>query len=76
MKVLQIKCPRCQQPIYSKVKDRAFYCNHCRTMHIRNGGRNVIDFDIAEFNVNSAAGPGLSCRSGGCSRPSRSTSPR
>jgi len=53
MKVVQIKCPRCQQPIYSKVKDLAFYCNHCRTMHIRNGGTNVIDFDIAEFNVNS-----------------------
>ncbi|MCG7844854.1 MAG: hypothetical protein MIO90_05430 [Methanomassiliicoccales archaeon] len=54
MKVIQIKCPRCQQPIYSKVKDLAFYCNHCRTMHIRDGGVNIIDFDIAEFNVNSA----------------------
>lgn len=54
MKVVQIKCPRCQQPIYSKVKDMAFYCSHCRTMHIRNGGTNVIDFDIAEFKVNSA----------------------
>jgi len=53
MKVVQIKCPRCQQPIYSKVKDRAFYCNHCRTMHVRNGGPNIIDFDIAEFNINA-----------------------
>ncbi len=53
MKVVQIKCPRCQQPIYSKVKDLAFYCHHCHTMHIRNGGVNVIDFDIAEFNVNA-----------------------
>lgn len=53
MKVIQIKCPRCQQPIYSKVKDRAFYCSHCRTMHIRNGGPNVIDFDIGEFSMNA-----------------------
>ena len=50
MKVVQIKCPRCQQPIYSKVKDLAFYCGHCRTMHIRDGGVNIIDFDIGEFN--------------------------
>jgi hypothetical protein len=50
MKVVQIKCPRCQQPINSKVKDLAFYCSHCRTMHVRDGGVNVIDFDIAEFN--------------------------
>jgi len=53
MKVVQIKCPRCQQPIYSKIKDRAFYCNHCRTMHIRNGGPNIIDFDIGEFSINA-----------------------
>ena len=54
MKVLQIKCPNCHQPIYSKVKDRAFYCHHCRTMHIRNGGTEIIDFDIAEFNPNAS----------------------
>ncbi len=53
MKVVQVKCPRCQQPIYSKVKDLAFYCQHCRTMHIRNGGTNIIDFDIAEFSPNA-----------------------
>jgi len=53
MRVVQIKCPSCQQPIYSKVKDRAFYCHHCRTMHIRNGAPTVIDFDIAEFRPNS-----------------------
>jgi hypothetical protein len=53
MKVLQIKCPRCQQPIYSKTKDLTFYCPHCRTMHVRDGGVNIIDFDIAEFNVNA-----------------------
>jgi len=53
MKVVQVKCPRCGQPIYSKTKDQAFYCAHCRTMHIRNGGTNVIDFDIAEFNRNA-----------------------
>jgi hypothetical protein len=53
MRVLQIKCPRCQQPIYSKTKDLAFYCPHCRTMHVRDGGVHIIDFDIAEFNVNA-----------------------
>jgi len=52
MKVVQVKCPRCQQPIYSKVKDMAFYCNHCRTMHVRDGGVDILEFDIAEFNVN------------------------
>lgn len=53
MKVIQIKCPRCHQPIYSKVKDSAFYCQQCRTMHIRNGGVSIIDFDIGEFNLNA-----------------------
>lgn len=53
MKVVQIKCPRCNQPIYSKVKDLAFYCPHCRTMHVRDGGTNIIDFDIADFAMNA-----------------------
>jgi len=53
MQVIQIKCPKCGNPIYSKQKDTVFYCTNCSTMHIRNGGVEVLDFEIGEFNRNA-----------------------
>jgi hypothetical protein len=48
MKVVVIKCPKCSQPIYSKVKDTVFFCDKCNTLHARNGGVQVLDHEIAE----------------------------
>ncbi len=50
MNVIQVTCPSCNTPIYSKVRDRLFYCNRCNTMHVRDGGVEKLDFEIAEFN--------------------------
>lgn len=49
MKVIQVKCPSCNSPIYSKQRDRLFYCDRCSVMHVRDGGVDKIDFEIAEF---------------------------
>ncbi|HUV60556.1 MAG TPA: hypothetical protein VMW71_00105 [Thermoplasmata archaeon] len=49
MKVVQVKCPSCNSPIYSKQRDRMFYCDKCNVMHVRDGGVDKIDFEIAEF---------------------------
>jgi hypothetical protein len=50
MQVIQVKCPKCGNPIMSKQKDTVFYCSNCGVMHIRNGGISVLDFEIGEFN--------------------------
>ena len=50
MKVVQVKCPSCNSPIYMKQVDRMFYCDKCNIMHVRNGGIEKVDFEIAEFN--------------------------
>ena len=49
MKVVQVKCPSCNSPIYSKQRDRLFHCDNCKTMHVRDGGVRKIDYEIAEF---------------------------
>lgn len=49
MKVVQAKCPQCGQPIMSKVLDQLFYCENCRTIHSRNGGVNVLQYEIADL---------------------------
>jgi len=49
MKVVQVRCPSCNSPIYSKQRDRMFYCDKCNVIHVRDGGVDKIDFDIAEF---------------------------
>ena len=53
MQVIQVKCPKCGNPIYSKQKDIVFYCTNCNTMHIRNGGVQVLDIEIGDFNKNA-----------------------
>jgi hypothetical protein len=50
MKVVQVKCPNCSQPIYSKMNDIVFYCEYCRTLHIRDEATRVLDYEIADFN--------------------------
>lgn len=54
MKVVQVKCPSCNSPIYMKQKDKVFYCDKCNVMHIRESGvPEKIDFEIAEFSPNA-----------------------
>lgn len=55
MKVTQVKCPACGTAIYSKEKDRLFFCTQCNTMHVRDGGVEKIEYEIAEFNPNTPA---------------------
>ncbi|HIH00692.1 TPA: hypothetical protein HA259_01170 [Thermoplasmata archaeon] len=50
MKVIQVKCPSCDSPIYSKQRDRLFYCDKCNVLHGRDEGVEKLDFEIAEFN--------------------------
>jgi len=51
MKIVQVKCPSCNQAIQMKEKDKLFYCDKCNVMHIREGGTpERVDFEIAEFN--------------------------
>ncbi len=51
MKVVQVKCPSCNQAISMKGIDKLFYCDKCNVLHIREGGTpEKVDFEIAEFN--------------------------
>jgi hypothetical protein len=50
MKVIQVKCPSCNSPLYMKQKDSVFYCDKCNVMHVRDKGVEKIDFEIGEFN--------------------------
>jgi hypothetical protein len=50
MRVVQVKCPSCNTPIYSKERDRLFFCDKCNTLHVRDGGVEKVDYEIAEFN--------------------------
>lgn len=52
MKVIQVKCPKCNAPIVMKQKDRLFLCTQCNTLHTRDEGVEVIPFEIAEFHPN------------------------
>lgn len=49
MKVIQVKCPSCNTPIYSKERDRLFLCDKCNTLHVRDGGVEKLEYEIAEF---------------------------
>ncbi len=56
MKVIQVKCPHCNNPIKMKQKDLLFYCDSCKTIHVRDGGINVIDYEIGDFGRNAPQG--------------------
>lgn len=49
MKVLQVRCPNCNTPIVGKQRDMVFLCQQCGTMHVRDGGVHVVDYEIADF---------------------------
>jgi endogenous inhibitor of DNA gyrase (YacG/DUF329 family) len=53
MRVVQVKCPACNTPIYSKERDRLFYCDKCNTLHVRNGGAERVEYEVAEFNASA-----------------------
>lgn len=49
MKVTQVKCPECGQPIYMKQKDEIFYCQNCGTIHYRDlHGVHRVPYEIAD----------------------------
>ncbi len=50
MRVVQVKCPQCNNAITMKQKDTLFYCSQCNTIHIRDGGVEKLDYEIADFN--------------------------
>jgi len=50
MRVVQVKCPQCNTAIMMKQKDTLFYCSQCNTIHIRDGGIEKLDYEIADFN--------------------------
>ncbi len=51
MKIVQVKCPSCNQAIQTKEKDKLFYCDKCNVLHIRESGTpEKVDYEIAEFN--------------------------
>ncbi|MEM3396929.1 MAG: hypothetical protein QW620_07635 [Thermoplasmata archaeon] len=49
MKVVHIKCPKCQNPFYSKATDTVFLCEHCGAMHVREPELKIIDYEFWEF---------------------------
>ncbi len=49
MRVVQVKCPRCGNPIMMKRVDRFFLCDKCGTLHVRDGGIEQIQYEIADF---------------------------
>ena len=50
MKVTQVKCPKCELPLYMETQDEFFYCSHCGTIHTRNGPKvERIPYEIADF---------------------------
>jgi len=54
MKVVQVKCPHCSNPLMMKQKDQLLFCETCKTMHIRDGGVHLIDYEIADFGRGAA----------------------
>ena len=48
-KVIQIKCPKCDTPIFSKQVDSVFLCDNCGTMHVRDSGIETIGYAVGKF---------------------------
>jgi len=59
MKVIQVKCPKCNTPISMKQRDKFFICSQCNTLHVRDDGApEIVNYEIAEFRM-SATGNGV-----------------
>jgi ribosomal protein S27E len=55
MKVTQVKCPECSQPIYQKQKDDMIHCSNCGTIHYRDvHGVHRVAYEIADSNASSS----------------------
>jgi hypothetical protein len=51
MKIVQVKCPQCEQPIYQKRTDEMFLCQNCGALHHRDvTGSHLVPFEVAELN--------------------------
>jgi len=51
VKIVQVKCPNCGQPIYQKSKDPMFLCQNCGAIHYRDDtGAHMVAFEIAGAN--------------------------
>lgn len=48
-KVVQIRCPQCNNPIFSKQVDSVFLCDSCGTMHVRDRGIEKIEYLAGKF---------------------------
>jgi hypothetical protein len=48
-KVIQIKCPKCNLPIFYKYVDSVFLCDNCGTMHVRDAGIETVDIKAGKF---------------------------
>lgn len=48
-KVIQIRCPKCNTPIFSKQVDSVFLCDSCGTMHVRNTGVETLEYRVGRF---------------------------
>jgi len=54
MKVAQVKCPQCGQPIYQKQKDEMLHCQNCGVMHYRDlHGVHRVAYEIADSAANA-----------------------
>lgn len=50
MKVIQVKCPKCNTAISMKQRDKLFLCGQCNTMHMREDGKaETVNYEIAEL---------------------------
>jgi len=49
MRIVQVKCPGCGNPIQLKRVDRLFLCDKCGVMHIRENGIDRLDYEIVDF---------------------------
>jgi endogenous inhibitor of DNA gyrase (YacG/DUF329 family) len=57
VKIIQVKCPNCGQPVYQKTRDEMFLCQNCATIHYRDDkGAHKVSYEIANPNPN-ATGP-------------------
>jgi endogenous inhibitor of DNA gyrase (YacG/DUF329 family) len=58
MKVTQVKCPQCSQPIYMKQKDEMFYCQNCGAIHYRDvHGVHRVPYEIADIRADLKSSP-------------------
>jgi hypothetical protein len=48
-KVTQIKCPKCNTPIFYKYVDSVFLCDNCGTMHVRDAGIETLEMNVGRF---------------------------